>query len=367
MGMALVDGALYVVTGNSTADPNSDMMVTLAPTVSVPLSSYWSSAASAGESFTNTPSALRVSSGSNKLWVISNNTDELFYYTDILAAEGPALTSPADGKAIQMNPITGKSYDVSFVWEQPPKGREYTYDLWIAFDSSFKERAKSAQKTTSSSAPALIVGPSGAETLEYMAGQTYYWKVRVAQNGPLKSPWSEVRSFTIEPGEALVPTVLAPANGGTGISRMPSFSWAPIGGATDYQFKLADNVALGSPIVDVTVKATGYSVTTELDYGKTYYWAVKPIAPVEGAWSAIANFTVKEEAVAPAPPVVVKEVPPPVINIPAPPAPPPDIVIPPAPAPPAQIAPAYIWAVIIIGAVLVIAVIILIVRTRRAV
>jgi hypothetical protein len=62
---------------------------------------------------------------------------------------------------------------------------------------------------------------------------------------------------------------------------------------------------------------------------------------------------------------VVEQVPPPVINIPAPP-PAQEIVIPPAPTP-EEIAPGYIWAIIIIGAVLVIAVIVLIVRTRRTV
>jgi hypothetical protein len=304
------------------------------------------------------------------LWAIDtiDAPDSLFYFKDILADAGPTLTSPADGKAIQVNPITGKSYNVSFVWERPDYGRSYIYDYWVAFDSAFKEKALTGTVTSSSSAPALIVGPSGTAELEFMPGTTYYWKVRVATDGPARSPWSEVRSFTVEPGAALVTEVLAPENGATGVSQNPSFSWAPVGGATEYHFVLARDVNLTSPVVDIKLKSTGYAVKTTLDIGATYYWRVKPIAPVEGDWSAIANFTVKEAPPpAPPPPVVVKEVPPPVINIPQAPPPPPDIVIPPAPAPPAPIAPAYIWAIIIIGAVLVIAVIILIIRTRRAV
>ncbi len=138
----------------------------------------------------------------------------------------------------------------------------------------------------------------------------------------------------------------------------------------EYRFKLADNVALANTIVDVKVKTTGYALLTrELDRGTTYYWAVKPVAPVEGAWSAIANFTVAEEVVItpPAPPVKITQTPAPIINLPAPPPPPADIIIPPAPPAPAPITPAYIWAIIIIGAVLVISVIVLIVRTRRTV
>ena len=88
---------------------------------------------------------------------------------------------------------------------------------------------------------------------------------------------------------------------------------------------LADNVALDSPLVDVTVKSAAFAVTKELDYGKTYYWTIKPIAPVEGNWSALANFTVKEKPVpvpAPAPPIVIEEVPAPEIEVVAPPPPP---------------------------------------------
>jgi hypothetical protein len=327
---------------------------------------------SSGEIFGNTPSSLRASTGSITLWSIdTSGTNELFSFKDILAESGVKLTSPAAGKKVMVNPITGKSYDVSFIWERPDKGQEYRYDLEIAFDKDFKEKAVTTNETSSSSTPNHIVGPGGETTYEFMPGTTYYWRVRVDQEAgtTFLSPWSEVRSFNVKPGVAAVPDILSPSNGSTGISRTPSFSWEPVSGTTEYRFVLAKNVALDSPLIDVRVKATGFAIVLELDYGTSYYWAVKPISPVEGDWSAIANFTVKEEPVPPKPaepPVVVKEVPPPVINIPAPP-PAQEIVIPPAPQPPAPIAPAYIWAIIIIGAVLVIAVIVLIVRTRRAV
>jgi len=167
---------------------------------------------------------------------------------------------------------------------------------------------------------------------------------------------------------AQVPNILSPVNGSTTVRQLASFSWEPVSQATDYNFVLADNVALSAPIVDAIVTNTGYAVNSPLEKGKTYYWAVKPIAPVEGAWSAISNFTVLEDAapVATAPPVVITSVPAPVITMPAP-QPVPTIVIPPAPEQPAPIAPAYIWAVIIIGAVLMIAVVVLIFRTRRQV
>ena len=101
-------------------------------------------------------------------------------------------------------------------------------------------------------------------------------------------------------------------------------------------------------------------VTIKLERGKTYFWRVRALLPVAGDWSTAANFMVANLPPAPTPPVTIQQMPAPVINIPAPP-PAQQIVIPPAPAP-KEIAPAYIWAIIIIGAVLVIAVIVFVAR-----
>jgi len=118
----------------------------------------------------------------------------------------------------------------------------------------------------------------------------------------------------------------------------------------------------------------------------TYYWRVRADAtgPIYSPWSAVRSFTIGTlpEAAAPViirqpPPAPVIEVPPapeivlqpPDIILPAPPAPTPapEIVIPAAPAPAPAVPSWAIYAIIIIGAVLVIALIVLIMRTRRPV
>ena len=254
-----------------------------------------------------------------------------------------------------------------------------SYDLDVALDDGFDQQvADSLNKDEAGSPVNYVYTGSGSGESALQPGTTYYWRVRA--DAPVQSSYSDVRSFTVgslavvappppAPAPTPAPVIGAPVNGVTGSSQTPSFSWNPVSGSTEYQFKLANNVALANPIADVKVKTTGYALTKELELGKTYYWAVKSLTP-EGAWSALANFTVMEAPAPPPPPppppVVIKEVPAPVINIPAPP-PAQEIVIPPPPPAPAPITPAYIWAIIIIGAVLVIAVIVLIVRTRRAV
>jgi hypothetical protein len=376
-GIALQDGVLYVAAEDHTAATNNSVVLrTLSPTVEVPSAGFWSTLFDAGTTYVSAPSALRLSTGSIKLWVIDTTGVALRSFTDTLADVTIELIAPADGFSNPANPVTGRSQDIVFSWTKP-SDNVTAYQIRIYSDEAGANLLVTNAPATTSTTAVTVMGPYqpvgavGANPfIEFTPGQTYYWRVRVGGAGPIFSPYSEMRSFTIEPGSAAVPSISSPENGKEGVSLKPSFSWTPVSGATEYQFKLADNVALASPMVDVKVKATGYALTTELENGKTYYWSVKAIAPVKGEWSALANFTVKEKAVAPAPPIVVKEVPPPVINIPpqpAPPAPPPDIIIPPAPAPPAPITPAYIWAIVIIGAVLVILVIVLIVRTRRPV
>jgi len=165
--------------------------------------------------------------------------------------------------------------------------------------------------------------------------------------------------------------------------------------ATDYDIRIALDKDFNEPIVSNTWTAiTGLAATTAetvsfnqgggvLMPNTTYYWRIRVTAatPVQSPWSETRSFVIKEltkqpiEIVNPQPPVTITTAPAPpapVINLPAPvvniPAAPPatTITIPPAPAP-QQIAPAYIWAIVVIGAVLVIAVIVLIVRTRRPV
>jgi hypothetical protein len=371
-GIELMDGALYVAGANATA---SDIARTLSPSY-IPEFVSWSKANDAASTFNSAPSALRLSAGSVKVWSIDTTGARLRVLTDTLIGTAPTLVAPADGYQNALNPLTGRSVDIAFSWERVSKAT--TYDIDIYTDEAGTTRVIRFNKDFSADpSPVTLLGPyqPTGQQIEFSPGKTYYWRVRVASAGPLYSAWSEMRSFTIEPSAAMVSEILSPINGAAGASRTPSFSWGPVSQTTEYRFKLADNVALASPIVDVKVRSTGYALVRELDYGKTYFWAVQPVSPVEGSWSAVSNFTVLTEAdTEPAPPpVVVEKVPPPVINLPPPvinipaPEPVPDIIIPPAPAPPAPIAPAYIWAVIIIGAILVIAVVVLIVRTRRAV
>jgi hypothetical protein len=286
-GIGLMDGALYV----SVCDTNDSWLFrTLSPTSSEPSAGMWSTVKSAGEVFDLAPQALKISGGSTKLWAAdkaSGLAKPLFSFTDDIAVGGPTLSAPGDGAEVMMNPVSGGSYAITLSWERLSKSTNY--DIQVATDSGFVEKvintsySATTGSTTTSSTPAVNIA---AGTLN--PGTTYYWRIRTNIAGPVRSAWSETRTFTVGELPEAQPPVVVQAPG-------------------------------PAPVIEVP----------------------------------------------PAPAITLE---PPEIVLPAPPPAPPEIVIPAAPPPAAPAIPAWaIYAIIIIGAVLVIALIVLIMRTRRPV
>ena len=364
-GLAVDEGTLYAL--EYSPDSNQSILWRcLSPTSATHESSSWNSYATTGTAdadkrvFLNaTPRALKGSSG-GRLWAVNTNgPNKLYSFTDVLAEL--TLKAPANEFTNPVNKVTGIANEMVFSWSRALGATEYK--LYIAYDEDFTAIVTAVTIVSDQSLVIVKVGPeqTGDTRVNFAAGTKYYWRVKITN--PLYSPYSWTRSFSNESLVAHVVELLVPANGGTGISQKPSFSWSPLAGVTEYRFVLSDNVSLTPPVVDVKVGSGGFAVTRELDYGKTYYWAVKPVAPAEGNWSALANFTVKKKPVEPAPPLVIEQVPPPVIDLPAPlPLSPPRIVFLPAPASPEPTTPAYIWAITVVGAILVLAVVALIIR-----
>jgi hypothetical protein len=282
-GIALAEGVLYVLAHDSLAG-GSYLIRTLDATTSEPSAGMWANVKSAGEQFNLAPQALKVSTGSVKLWAADSQaglSKPLFTFTDELATLGPTITSPADGAVVQVNPVSGGTFTVALSWSRLSKSTIYDYQ--VSLDSGFVEKViDTSTSSTTSSTPAAVINVGGG-TL--MPGTTYFWRIRTNQSGPIRSPWSETRSFTV--------------------GELPE---------------------VGPPVV-----------------------IEQPPAPII--------------EVPPAPEITLQ---PPEIVLPAP-TPAPEIVLP-APVEAAPAIPSWaIYAIIIIGAVLVIALIVLIMRTRRPV
>jgi hypothetical protein len=236
---------------------------------------------------------------------------------------------------------------------------------------------------------------TGNTTAPYTAltpGGDYIWRVRVT--APNTSKYSAVTKFSIlltQPGGDITGGGfrIAPAAGATNVPTKPVFQWSAVLGAVSYDLQVADNPVFVNPLDAQTgLNTTVWAYTKTLEPGKVYYWRVRAVA-ASGTASAWENGTFTTAVpVTTAPPTTA----PPAVTVtqPAPPAvtvtvSPPARFFDPnsglyfnsqaelsayqAANPPGETTtpatPAYIWVIIVIGAILVIAVIVLITRTRR--
>jgi len=178
-----------------------------------------------------------------------------------------------------------------------------------------------------------------------------------------------------KPATAVVlatPTLLAPATGADDVALTPTLAWSAVSSADGYYLELADNANFVLPMVKLDgdlgrLVVTAYNYITALPYSTPYYWRVKAVSGtvaagtlLESSW-ATSVFLTMAEPVEPTPPVVIEEAPDPVIP-PTPIIEPIVEVITPAAE---MITPSWIYIIIGVGGVLVIAMIVLIVRTRR--
>ncbi len=322
--------------------------------------------------FNLAPQALKVSgTGSDcTLWTIDTLTGAIQAYNDDMALN---TVSPTVSAEIPWNQIVGGNVPFTVTWPATSNATEYT--VQIALDEMFAQVVAATVPSgppgtglgfmpTDPAAPAWIVGPGVLG-----GGVDYYMRMMVVQEIPGDgnwSNWSAPEEFSVAAGEIVVtpyvgPQLMAPQPGASGVSLNPGFSWARWGNATEYEFILATDSELTNAIegTPVSVSRTSWQVPAgTLDYSTTYFWGVKATAPSVSPQN-IGSFTTMAEPVEEVPPEIIVEQPD--ITVEAP-----DVTV---EAPPAEpgITPSYLWAIIAIGAVLVIVVIVLIVRTRRQV
>jgi hypothetical protein len=274
----------------------------------------------------------------------------------------------ADGGEIEKymvgaDPVTGRNEQIDLSWEQLCLST--AYQLEIAKDRDFTLRVNPAvnnlgaiaavsdaaggaiilqMDATNMTSPAAWIAPGALPE----AGAIYWWRIRSVRSATgqiAASPWSEPRSFTVKAG-FIVNTpyygvqLLAPDNGCMACRVKPaSFSWSPWKEATKYEFVLGKDPEFKSQAVTATTGATGYEYSGTLDYSTNYFWRVRALEVkgliIPGDWSATFSFQTE-----------------------------------PAPAPPSTPAagpatPLWVWVVIALGAVLLIAVIVLVMKSRR--
>jgi hypothetical protein len=278
--------------------------------------------------FTVYPDDLWLTKGSNVLWVLDDTcetspTPDIWMWDDPLATPVVQL-SPADGA------LLATTTTATLEWEALDGATAYEvyiYSYCVACPDN------------------MVLFDDFETTLTCIVvdgltpGMTYYWKVRVACDSPKVSKWSDLRSFDTALGA--VPYLCAPWCGQDDVIITTNFAWDPVVGANSYEVQIATDEAFSNIVSSGTTTVNAWTPASALDYSTVYFWRVRAVKDgVYSAW-AVCIFTTAAEPVEPPPaqpPVVVEQT---------------------------EITPVWIWVIIGIGGALTIAVVILIVTTRR--
>jgi hypothetical protein len=282
--------------------------------------------------------------------------DTIKVYTDALIS--PVTTNAPAANAVENNTqvtTAGTSTLVDLSWNAVSSAK--TYEWQIANDSAFKNVQSTA-----------ITSALSVSQIPLVPGRTYYWRVRVYTNA--LSKWSTGVQFTTATTSSTSQGIdqqyrIYPAQGEVITGTTITFTWGSVPTADTYEIAISKN---GTQVDTQTGLTTTTYTYSKLETGAQYTWAVRAVSGgLPGNWVTSAFTTAippastsaavtasSGAAVTPTYTVIVPTQSAPIVNV--------------APATGTTTAPAtppYVWVIIVIGAILVIAVIVLIVRTRR--
>jgi trimeric autotransporter adhesin len=334
-------------------------------------------------------------SGNVNVWTKDTSKTGLYFYNDTLGVQGTGVTvSNLLTSQSGLFGIVPAASSATISWTALANATNYA----VFVNQTQQTNLYAATEGTGVGLTSFVPGSPVAVT--YATGTTTALVAGMIPGVPyFVSIWAiaPVSSFmfgtTIQaPLPPVGPVVnLVPAVGAQGVSVNPSFGWTGVTGATSYtlQCTLATDSAYATPVINVSnvpASANDQNVTynwtgTALANNTAYIWRVK--ANITGGGSSgwvNGNFTTEKVVV---PPVTVTNNPPQTIifptitpsitlTLPAPVTVAPTYTLPvnvtvtqqPEVTPPT---PAYIWVIVGVGAILTIAVIVLIIRTRRVV
>jgi hypothetical protein len=359
-GMVATNGVLYAAWNTAAGASLSGVERTLAPTAAAGTMTWDRlDTGSAAATFVATPQSLKIdATASPTLYDIDTTTPALFSYADLMATATTTISVPASGSTITIDPVTGRAMPATLNWTPMgyATGLANTYQV-LLYEASQGPAggeiyvvALAGPGVNNPTVDIVPVGQATAADIGYnfVGGTSYGIMIRASNEvsgDAVLSNFCAPVTVNIEASQGIIqsphagPILLGPAPGAMDVPPDVGFSWAPLSGVTEYELIIATDAALTQPVAGtpVTLNTTAYGPVT-LEYSTDYWYAVRATAPTSSVQS-VGSFRTMISPEEAAPPVVVEQ---------------------------PTISPAWIWAVVIIGALLVIAVIVLIVRTRRA-
>jgi hypothetical protein len=283
---------------------------------------------------------IQPAAGANKLTVISGNS--IFTFTDQLAAAVAGVTAVG---------TTGANISSTAVisWTAMTGADRYSVAI-VTGSTAVTDPYSNAFAAASVTGTTTTIGSLLTNTTYTVS----VWAVRTSATGNATMvSFAGTKTFSTQPAEVTTPTNLAPAAGATGIAITPGLQWGAVPGATSYTIEIS-TVPTFATLVGTkqtsTIPAFAWT-TPALAYNTTYYWRVVAITatgssdPVIGVFTTVAGPVTTSVGPTTSPITITNT----------------SVIVTNA----STETPGYIWAIIGIGALLVIVVIVLIVRTRR--
>jgi len=187
----------------------------------------------------------------------------------------PTLLSPSNGAiGIAINP--------TLTWNASSGAISYRLQISLSLDNWVPVVDQSGITGTSFGVSGLV------------NNTTYYWRVN-ATNGAGTSNWSGVWNFTTVPATPTppaAPTPSSPADGATGVSTNPSFSWIASSGAISYRIQVSTDLNFRTIVSDQSGIAGTSQAVSGLHGGVLHYWRVNATnAAGTSQWSDVWSFT----------------------------------------------------------------------------
>ncbi|HHU47505.1 MAG TPA: hypothetical protein GXZ40_06380, partial [Bacteroidales bacterium] len=160
-----------------------------------------------------------------------------------------SLSSPSNN-AIDRNP------NVTLYWNSITGVSYYDYEIDI---------------TPNFNSPLLISGSrtgSSFTTSNLLFGQTYYWRVRARHSNDI-ADWSTTWNFTVLTGPI---TLSSPSNGAVNQNINVTLYWNTVSGINYYDYQLDTTPNFNSPLLLSSYRTGSSLSTSNLLFGKTYYW-----------------------------------------------------------------------------------------------
>jgi photosystem II stability/assembly factor-like uncharacterized protein len=285
----------------------------------------------ASQDIADTWMGMWVTDGS-KLWSVNVTDNKIYTYTDTLAVFGTGAT------------ITYTQTSATVTWDAIPNATGYRV-TWGTASIGRGTGGIFFSQAHASNVGSVDLGNVTTYTIAGLAPATTYY-VRIWGLLPVSTfHINGDREFATLPGTPVYTPNLMPPDGAFNVPTTVAFAWDPVPGATSYEWQLATDSGYAN-IIATESPTVPHLVYGPLDYSTSFFWRVRAVTDA-GTSPWVASVFSTEEAADP--PVTVTQTSTTTTEVTE------------------EITPMYIWVIIIIGAILTIAVIVLIVRTRRVV